>query len=103
MAGQNDRGRNRGIHDQGRPHCGTVVLQAIEVDLDSDIGLAFVLCARTPEGLLSDSEVPDKHGLTAEAWSSDRFVITSISEANDKPLPPIKPIPSRESLDVDQD
>ena len=67
MAGQNDRGRNQGLHGQGRPHRGIVVLRAIEVDLDSDIGLAVVLCARIPEGLLSDSEVPDRHRLTSEA------------------------------------
>jgi hypothetical protein len=98
MAGQNDHGRNQGLHSQARPHRGIVVLRAIEVDLDSHIGLAVVLRARIREGLLSDSEVPDRHRLTSEAWSSDRFSSRAISEANDKPRLQESTLPSRENI-----
>ena len=48
----------------------SVVLRGVTVDLNSDVGEAFVTdCARNIEGLLSDDEIKDKWALSDESWA----------------------------------
>jgi len=50
---------------------GSVKLRAVEIDLASDVGKAFVAdCCRHTEGLLSDSEIKDKWALSGEYWAA---------------------------------
>jgi hypothetical protein len=48
---------------------GSVILRGVRVQLDSDVGEAFIRdCARHIEGLLSDSELKFKHELSDQDW-----------------------------------
>ena len=48
---------------------GSVILRGVVVDLDSDVGEAFVIdCARNTEGLIPDGDVKTKYGLSDEDW-----------------------------------
>jgi hypothetical protein len=49
----------------------TVILRSTPIDLNSDIGHAFVVdCVRAGEGLLSDRELAEKYELSPADWQS---------------------------------
>jgi hypothetical protein len=47
----------------------SVVLRGISINLNSDIGRAFISdCSRNSEGILNDGQISEKYGLTLKAW-----------------------------------
>ena len=56
--------------DRNVAPAGGVVLRGVMVDLNSDVGEAFVTdCARNIEGLLSDDDIKHKWALSDESWA----------------------------------
>ena len=59
----------RNVTDLGTVDAGSIILRGIPVALGTDVGGAFITdCARHTEGLLPDSEIKNKWGLTDKDW-----------------------------------